>query len=115
MPTLKVFNPTCCSADERQTQEKPEFTQLDSDLSFLEKKGIAVERFNLKDHKQDFDKHAQVRAAMGSKDEGLPIFMWDDEIVSKGIYPTRDQLSKWVDLDAVLAAEGGCCSGGQCG
>jgi hypothetical protein len=93
----------------------PRLTQLVSDLSFLKEQGIAVERYNLKDHVKTFTEHPQVLSEMGPENEFLPIFMWDGKIICKGAYPSRDQLSKWVSVAPAAASDGGsCCSGSKC-
>jgi hypothetical protein len=118
MSTLKVFDPPmCCSTGVCGVNVDPQLTQLVADLNFLKQQGVAVERFNLKDHIKAFTENPQVLAEMGAENEFLPIFLWQDKIVCKGAYPSRQQLSRWVGIDSpqpVASSEGECCSGGQC-
>ena len=118
MSTLKVFDPPmCCSTGVCGVNVDPQLTQLVADLNFLKQQGVAVQRFNLKDHIKAFTENPQVIAEMGPENEFLPIFLWQDKIVCKGAYPSRQQLSKWVGLNAPQAAassDGECCSGGKC-
>ena len=114
MPTLKVFDPPmCCSTGVCGVNVDPQLTQLVADLNFLKQQGVAVQRFNLKDHTKAFTETPAVLAEMGAENEFLPIFLWDEKIVCKGAYPSRQQLAKWVGV-APTATDGECCSGGKC-
>lgn len=119
MPTLQVFDPPmCCSTGVCGVNVDPNLTQLVADLKFLKEQGVEVTRFNLKDHVKAFTENAIVMAEMGAENEFLPIFVWDNKMVCKGAYPTRQQLAKWVGLTlepaSVASSDGGCCSGGSC-
>lgn len=116
MPTLKVFDPPmCCSTGVCGVNVDPRLTQLVSDLSYLKKQGVSVERYNLKDNVKTFTENPQVLTEMGPENEFLPIFMWDGKILCKGAYPTRDQLAKWVKVSPPAAGDSGtCCSGSKC-
>lgn len=84
---------------------------MNVDLEQLKASGAQVVRFNLRDHADDFHKHPQVMAEMGQQGEHLPILMLDQQIVSKAIYPTRQQLASWVQVSG--RGSGGC-GGGSC-
>jgi|GEM_PF-3624773 len=84
---------------------------MDVDLAQLKASGAQVVRFNLKQHEQEFRKHPQVMAEMGQQGQFLPILLLDQQIVSKAAYPTRQQLSDWVQ---VARPGGGGCGGGAC-
>lgn len=115
MPILKVFDPPmCCSTGVCGVNVDPQLSQLVSNLNFLKQQGVSVQRYNLKDNIQAFTEHKQVLAEMGAENEFLPIFMWDDQIICKGAYPSREQLLRWVGLSATGPGDGGCCSGGKC-
>jgi len=103
----------CCTTGVCGVNVDPQLTQLVADLGFLKQQGVTVERFNLKDHVKAFTEHPEVLAEMGEENEFLPIFMWQDKIVCKGAYPSRQQLAKWTGVQAA-SSEGGCCSGSKC-
>ena len=118
MPTLQIYDPPmCCSTGVCGVNVDPQLSQLVADLNFLKQQGVAVERFNLKDHIKAFTENPQVIAEMGAENEFLPIFVWQGKIVCKGAYPSRQQLAKWVGVPVSApapASDGGCCSGGKC-
>ena len=117
MATLQVYDPPmCCSTGVCGVNVDPQLSQLVADLNYLKQQGIAVERYNLKEHVQAFTQNPQVLAEMGAESEFLPIFVWDGNIVCKGAYPTRQQLVRWVHLKetAPTPGDGDCCSGGKC-
>ncbi|MBS2039694.1 arsenite efflux transporter metallochaperone ArsD [bacterium] len=115
MAILKVFDPPmCCSTGVCGVDVDPRLTQLVADLNFLKEQGVTVERFNLRDDVKTFTQHPEVIAEMGAENEFLPIFMVDGKIVSKQVYPGRQQLSGWVGVasEPVAPAKSGgsCCS-----
>ena len=115
MATLKVFDPPmCCSTGVCGVDVDTRLTQLVADLNYLKEQGVKVERFNLRDDVQVFTNHPDFIAEMGAENEFLPIFVVDGKIVSREVYPSRDQLSKWVGVASVAApaakSGGSCCS-----
>ena len=115
MATLKVFDPPmCCSTGVCGVDVDTRLTQLVADLNYLKEQGVTVQRFNLRDDVTAFTQHPEVIAEMGAENERLPIFMVDGKIVSKQLYPSRDQLAGWVGVAAAGVAPrksgGSCCS-----
>jgi len=118
MATLKVFDPPmCCSTGVCGVDVDTRLTQLVADLNYLKEQGVKVERFNLRDNAQAFTNHPEVIAEMGQENEFLPIFMVDGKVVSREVYPSRDQLAKWVGVASVATpasqSGGSCCSPGS--
>jgi len=115
MSLLQVFDPPmCCSTGVCGVDVDTRLTQLVADLNFLKEQGVTVKRFNLRDDVKAFTEHPQVIAEMGAENEFLPIFMVDGNIVSNEVYPSRDQLAKWVGVKSAATPSsksgGSCCS-----
>jgi len=98
----------CCSTGVCGVDLDTRLTQLVADLNFLKEQGVTVQRFNLRDDVKTFSEHPEVISEMGAENEFLPIFMVDGKIVSKEVYPSRDQLTKWVGV--AFKSGGSCCS-----
>lgn len=93
---LQVYDPPmCCSSGVCGPAVNPELARFSSDLDWLRRQGVEVERHNLSSRPGAF---VQQRAVMESlKNEGndcLPLIVVNGLIVSKGIYPTRSDLMK---------------------
>lgn len=106
MPTLIVFE-----AVPVPLQFETQILGLDVDLGRLKAGGADLARFNFRDHADAFRRHPEVLQQMGENAEFLPIFLLDGEIVSKAIYPTREQLASWA---GVSIGSSGCGGGGRC-
>jgi hypothetical protein len=105
MATLKVFDPPmCCSSGVCGVDLDTRLTQLVADLNYLREQGVTVERYNLRDNVQTFTAHPTVIQQMGAENEFLPIFMVDGEVMSRGLYPNREQLANWVGVPVAAAA-----------
>jgi hypothetical protein len=110
MATLKVFDPPmCCSTGVCGAEVDLRLVQLASDLTYLREQGVSIERFNLRDHAQAFTEHPQVIDQMGAENEFLPIFLVNDQVMSRGLYPNREQLQQWMAFEAPSS----CCSPGS--
>ena len=106
MATLTVFE-----ASPMNLQFEMQIIGLDVDLGRLKAGGADLARFNLKEHAEAFGRYPEVLSQMGKDAEFLPIFLLDGEIVSKAIYPTREQLANWA---GIRIESSGCGGGGRC-
>ena len=99
---VKVFDPPmCCDTGVCGPDVDPKLTQFAADLDWLKNQGVDVSRFNLSQEPQAFVDHSTVKAALDeSGNDCLPLLVVDDEIVARGFYPTRDQLTSLVGVDA---------------
>ena len=118
MTTLQVFDkPMCCSTGICGPQVDPVLPKFASDLAWLKEQGVAVERFNLAQQPQAFVSHADVKEAIRENHEiALPLVRVDGVIVSKGAYPSREQLASWCHVSqakplTVTEPVGGSCCG----
>lgn len=107
MPTLTVFE-----ASNSLLNKEQRMLRLDVDLFQMENSGTRLLRYNFLDHPEAFAIHPQVMAEMGQNREFLPIVMVDDRIVSKAVYPSRQQLAEWARV--AVGGTGGCGGGGGC-
>lgn len=91
---LEVFDPPmCCSSGVCGARVDPVLVRFAGDLQWLKKQGIAVSRFNLSADPAEFVLHDAVRDVLNTEgNECLPLILADGKIVSRGIYPSRDDL-----------------------
>lgn len=99
---LQVYDPPmCCSSGVCGPNVNPELVRFSSDLDWLRKQGVEVERFNLSSHPGAFARAEAVREAL--KNEGgdcLPVIVVNGSIISKGIYPQRSDLMKATGIES---------------
>lgn len=105
MTTLQVFDkPMCCSTGICGPKIDPVLPTFAADLAWLSSQGVSVERFNLSQQPQAFVANTTVTAAIRDGHEGvLPLVLVNGEVVSKGTYPSRDQLAAWCAITQPVA------------
>ncbi len=98
--SLQVFDPAmCCSTGVCGPVVDPQLPRFAADLEWLAGKGVSVERFNLAQQPEAFAANAQVKQALeGEGTDCLPLLLLNGVIVSKGSYPDREKLARWVRL-----------------
>lgn len=96
MTTLQVFDkPMCCSTGVCGAEVDPVLPRFAADLAWLKSRGVAVERYNLAQQPLEFVAHADVKDAIRQGVEGvLPMVRVDGAIVSRGVYPSREELER---------------------
>jgi len=90
---LKVYDPPMCSSGFCSPNVDPELVRFSTDLEWLKKQGVEIERFNLSSHPAEFVHEQVVKEAL--KHEGnacLPLVVLDGSIVSRCVYPSRVEL-----------------------
>jgi hypothetical protein len=98
----------------------PQLVQFAADLHWLANQRVAVERYNLAQQPQAFVSNPAVKNALSeSGNSCLPLLVVNGTIVSRGSYPTREELARaaGVDADSTPAPAGlklpviqsGCC------
>jgi arsenite methyltransferase len=120
MSKVEVYDkPMCCSTGVCGPEVDPVLPRFAADLEWLKSQGHHVERFNLAQQPEAFLRNPQVQqlvVVQGVK--SLPIVVMDGRIVSRGRYPSRDELAQWAggrteaDLFPVLTES--CCGGSEC-
>lgn len=99
---LQVFDPPlCCPTGVCGPSVDPKLVRFAADLEWLKGEGITVERFNLAQQPMVFAEDPVVRTALQEQGEAaLPLIKREGEVVSRGLYPTREQLAAWAGVGA---------------
>lgn len=107
MAKVQVFDPAmCCSTGVCGPSVDPTLPRFAADLEWLKGKGIEVERFNLTQQVAVFTSNAKVKQALNSQGtQVLPIILVDGEVKASGGYPSRLDLSRFVNVEFEPAAE----------
>jgi arsenite methyltransferase len=122
MATVLVFDkPMCCSTGVCGPDVDPVLPQFAADLEWLKGQGCQVARFNLAQHPQAFIENQTMHALLSTEGtDCLSVVIVDGQIVSRQVYPLRDQLLGWcagatASKSLPLAGpSGGCCGTSGC-
>ena len=101
MNRMEVFDPPmCCSSGVCGPSVDPRLAGFASDLHWLANQRVAVERYNLAQQPQAFAASDIVKTALKQHgNECLPLILVNGAIVSKGRYPTRDELAQLTGVE----------------
>jgi len=116
MKRLQVFDPPmCCSTGVCGPSVDPAIAHFAADLAWLQGQGVEVVRYNLAQEPQAFAGNDLVRQQLTKHGNGcLPLLILDTQVVSAGVYPTRDQLAGLVGVPTAAAPSverKSCCCG----
>lgn len=120
MPKLEIFDPPmCCPTGVCGPRVDPALPRFAADLDWLKQRGVSIDRFNPAQQPQAFARNPVVAAALAADpDKSLPLVLVDGRIVSRGVYPSRQELAGWAGLapdDApVPTRKGNCCGSSGC-
>lgn len=105
MTRVQVFDPAmCCSSGTCGPAVNPILPQFAADLDWLKSQGVQVARYGLSQQPDAFAQAEAVHRALSSEGtECLPLVLVNGQIVSRGTYPTREELASFTGLTA-----GGC-------
>ncbi len=94
---LEIYDPPmCCSSGVCGPNINPELVRFSSDLDWLKGQNVEVERFGLSSNPAAFTCHELVKEALKKEgNECLPLILANGILVSKGKYPSRDELSSF--------------------
>ena len=111
MPRISIYDPPgCCSTGVCDPGTSDAMTQFATAIDALMKSGQEVERYNMGTQPGAFVENAVVKNALDTDGmDCLPMVLLDDEIVSKGAYLNRAELSDKVGIEIATAGTGGCC------
>ena len=99
MKTFEVFDPAmCCSTGVCGVEVDPVLAQFASDLKWLEEQGIKVSRHNLGQEPQAFAANPVIVKEMEAGMDRLPVMMFNGNVISTGMYPSRQQLAQKLGL-----------------
>lgn len=115
MKKLEVFDPAlCCPTGVCGVEVDPVLAQFAADLQWVAEQGVAVSRHNLAQEPQAFAANPAVVKEMEAGMDRLPILAVEGQIVSTGLYPSRQQLARKLGLALTLTADTSpakaCCS-----
>jgi hypothetical protein len=97
--TLDVYDPPqCCATGACSPDADDELAQFASSLESLKQRGVAVSRYNLGHQPGAFVTNATVKSTLDKDGIGcLPLVIADGKVISKGRYPSRDELGATMD------------------
>ncbi|GAA2028501.1 hypothetical protein GCM10009740_17640 [Terrabacter terrae] len=100
MPEIHVYEPAlCCSTGVCGPELDERLVVFTADLTHVNEAGGQVQRHNLANDPQAFVTDDAVRDFLHlAGSEGLPLTMVDGVTVLTGIYPTREQLTRYAAL-----------------
>ncbi len=100
MKKLQVFDPPmCCSTGVCGPNPDPVLPRFAADLHWLVNQGVSLERYNLAQEPQAFAANETVRAALEKYgNDCLPLILVNDALLSRGSYPVRKELARFVGL-----------------
>ena len=111
---LTVYDPAmCCSTGVCGSDVDPRLVRFAADLDWLAGQGVAVSRFNLAQEPGAFVEDPTVKKALDALgNQALPMLVAGEEMLSTGVYPSREQLGEWFGVSEEgkeeKAAGGGC-------
>lgn len=125
MSHLDVFDPPmCCSSGVCGPSVDPLLAAFAADVDWLVSQGVSVTRYNLAQDPQAFVAHPLVKDMLHREGNAcLPLLIVNGEIVSRGVYPRRDELAQLAGLTVSasqtkarirLASVGSCKPGSGC-
>lgn len=122
MAKLEVFDPPmCCSTGICGNSVDPTLVTFASDLEWLKQQGVNVVRYGLSFHPSEFVKNEDVKRALQVEGNGsLPILVFNNNLVSKTLYPSREKLAQMCNVEfnddeaPPVHREENCCCGIDC-
>lgn len=98
--TVKIYDPAlCCPTGLCGVNIDPELMRIAVVIECLKKKGIIVERFNLRDNPQVYvDNKVINEYLMKESAEVLPITTVNGEVVLTKQYPSNKQIAEWLEV-----------------
>ncbi len=106
MTTLSIFErPMCCSTGVCGPTVDPELVQFAADVRWIAGRGVSTERFNLAQQPEIFASNEFVKAALSREGEVcLPLIFVNGNLASKGRYPSRAELARFVEEASKLSS-----------
>ncbi len=102
MPKLQVFDqPMCCSSGVCGPDVDPALIAFATNLQWLEAQGVQVQRINPAHQPEEFAASEIVRKELQERgNKCLPLIVVDDDVVSRGAFPSRNQLANWSGISS---------------
>lgn len=101
MANIRVYDPAqCCSTGVCGPDADETIAQFSSALEKVRKSGVSIDRFTLGHQPGEYVKNTAVKSLLDSEGvDCLPIVFVDDEVLSKGDYPSRSELLASVGIE----------------
>ena len=100
MTRLAVYDPPmCCSTGVCGPSVDEAIVRFAADLDWLRQRGVTIERYNLSQQPHAFVDNPVVKNAL--REGGykcLPLILVDGDLVSQGVYPSREMLAGWLGM-----------------
>lgn len=108
MKKLTIFDPAmCCDTGICGVDADTALIEFASDLDWLQKNGVQVQRFNLAQEPAAFINDPMIKAEINESGEScLPLLVLEGEVISRGVYPDRQQLQSWTGIEPLQPATG---------
>lgn len=100
MKQIKIYDPAlCCPTGLCGVNIDPELMRIAVLVETFKRKGIIIERYNLRDHPQVYIDAKKVNEYLMKEGvECLPIVTLDGDVaITKG-YPTDKQVAEWLNI-----------------
>jgi hypothetical protein len=123
MSNVQIYDKAmCCSTGVCGPQVDPVLPRFASDLEWLKSQGHQVERFNLAQQPEEYTRNAMVQQMLQTAGvDCLPLVVVDGRMMSRGEYPTRENLALWTGsalaasaLPVVSDSSSDCCGDSCC-
>jgi AhpD family alkylhydroperoxidase len=97
---IEVYDPPmCCSTGVCGPAIDPVLPRFAADLEWLKGQGVQVYRYNLAQQPRAFAENEAVKDALAEgENQCLPLILVDGRIVSRGVYPTREELAVYTGI-----------------
>jgi hypothetical protein len=98
---IEIYDPAmCCPTGLCGPNINPDLMRISAVLELLKRKGVDIERHNLRDEPALFVSNKTVNDYLTKEGaDGLPVTLVDGEIKVMKSYPTNKQLSEWTGFD----------------
>lgn len=120
MKKIEIFDPAmCCSTGVCGPSIDPELLRMATVVNALKEKGIIIKRHGLSSEPQDFISNKIISDLLQKEGADiLPVTLVEGEIAKTKVYPTNEELSRWLGVLIVNRPEdrkGGCgCGSNGC-
>ncbi len=122
MNTVQVYDkPMCCSTGVCGPDVDPVLPRFAADLDWLKGQGYQVERYNLAQQPQAYIENKSIHQLLSTEGtDCLPVIIVDGQIVSRQVYPSREDFKGWAtgsvakEILPVAKSSGGCCGTSGC-
>lgn len=102
MKNIEVFDPPmCCSSGVCGPKVDKKLAEFSAAVAWLRSQGVEVKRYNPAHEYEAFTANPKVVQAVNEFGTGcLPLILVDGEVVSRGGYPSRDELAALAGLES---------------